>query len=348
MSLSIAYRHFWAARAVMLGMVVMSCGGGPGPPPTISAFTASPATIKAGETATLGWAVTGEAWLWMNPKAEDVSGMSQWVAAPTATTTYVLTAVNSSGVTSANATVVVEPADQQSPPTIETFTASPATASAPGTPVILSWTVRNATSIAIDQRIGDVTGTTLCTVTPRVTTTYTLTATNAVGEKTAAVTVTIAAGPLPAIATFIATPAAIAPGVTATLSWNVANADTVSLDQGIGTVTGSSISVRPTVTTTYTLTASNEAGNGSAQVTVAVLEPPAILSFRATPPTVKSGKLSVLSWDVTGETAVTIDQGIGTVTGTSRSVSPTLTTVYTLTATNPVGSSQATVTVKVH
>ena len=50
---------------------------------------------------------------------------------------------------------------------------------------------------------------------------------------------------------------------------------------------------------------------------------------------------------VTGATTLSIDQGVGTVTGTSVEVSPTATTTYTMTATNAAGSvtHSATVTI---
>jgi chitodextrinase len=56
---------------------------------------------------------------------------------------------------------------------------------------------------------------------------------------------------------------------------------------------------------------------------------PVISSFSASPSTITSGQSATLSWVVTGATSLSMS-GIGTVTGTSISVSPTLTTTYTL------------------
>lgn len=71
----------------------------------------------------------------------------------------------------------------------------------------------------------------------------------------------------------------------ATLSWSVSNADTVSLDQGIGTVPLSGEqSVTPALTTRYLLTATNSSGSISASVTVGVDEPirlPVLTEFMA-------------------------------------------------------------------
>ena len=75
----------------------------------------------------------------------------------------------------------------------------------------------------------------------------------------------------PTIASFTATPPAIAAGQSSTLSWSVEAADALAIDQGVGDVTGStSRSVTPGTTTTYTLTATNAAGSTSQAVTVTV------------------------------------------------------------------------------
>jgi hypothetical protein len=75
---------------------------------------------------------------------------------------------------------------------------------------------------------------------------------------------------------------------------------------------------------------------------------PVIASFTANPTNLVRGVSSTLAWTVTGSTSLSIDQGVGDVTGTSStSVSPTVTTTYTLTATNAKGDSTATATVTV-
>jgi predicted small lipoprotein YifL len=68
--------------------------------------------------------------------------------------------------------------------------------------------------------------------------------------------------------------------------------------------------------------------------------PPVVDSFDASPLTISAGETSTLSWKVSGATAVSIDNGIGTVAlSGSRVVSPTTTTVYTLVASNSGGKS---------
>lgn len=74
----------------------------------------------------------------------------------------------------------------------------------------------------------------------------------------------------PAITSFIATPAVITNGQSSTLSWVVGNASSTSIDNGVGTVTGVSTTVTPSVTTIYRLSAVNPGGTSTANVTVTV------------------------------------------------------------------------------
>ncbi|KAA6465088.1 hypothetical protein DYQ86_03815 [Acidobacteria bacterium AB60] len=158
--------------------------------------------------------------------------------------------------------------------------------------------------------------------------------------------------PAPVVSSFISSAPSITAGESATLTWTASNATTLSIDNGVGTVNGTSTKVKPTATTTYTLTASNSGGTVSAKVTVTVVDAAAINSFVASdkmlsPMTVGPGS-TTLTWDVSGATTVSIDNAVGTVTGTSVSVSPAATTTYTLTAANSLGSTvTATVTVAV-
>lgn len=85
-------------------------------------------------------------------------------------------------------------------PTISSFTASPSSIMT-GQSSTLSWATSGATSLSIDNSIGDVTGVTSRAVSPAVTTTYMLTARNSAGSVTASTTVTVTqpnAGPYPA------------------------------------------------------------------------------------------------------------------------------------------------------
>jgi hypothetical protein len=75
---------------------------------------------------------------------------------------------------------------------------------------------------------------------------------------------------LPAIENFTANPAVIVQGQSSALSWIVTAADSLSIDHGLGTMSGTSTIVSPTATTTYKLTATNSTGSSTADVTVMV------------------------------------------------------------------------------
>jgi hypothetical protein len=76
--------------------------------------------------------------------------------------------------------------------------------------------------------------------------------------------------------------------------------------------------------------------------------PPIVNIFSANPSTINQGESSTLTWAVSDADTVTITPGVGTVDLSGIiSVSPVVTTVYTLTATNSAGSVTATATVNV-
>ena len=67
--------------------------------------------------------------------------------------------------------------------------------------------------------------------------------------------------------------------------------------------------------------------------------PPVIRTFSSNPSAINSGGTSTLFWNVTGATSVSIDQGIGQVAFVGiKVVSPAISTVYTISATNSAGT----------
>ncbi len=91
-----------------------------------------------------------------------------------------------------------------------------------------------------------------------------------VASKTVVMSVSGGSSQSPVIASFAANPGTVQPGQSSTLNWSVSNATSLTIDNGIGTVTGNSLSVTPQTTTTYKLTATNASGAVSATATVTV------------------------------------------------------------------------------
>jgi hypothetical protein len=77
-------------------------------------------------------------------------------------------------------------------------------------------------------------------------------------------------GPTPTIASFAASSSAVSSGTQVTLNWQVSGASYNIISPQIGAVRGSSTTVTPTQTTTYTLYATNQYGRTQATVTVTV------------------------------------------------------------------------------
>ena len=78
--------------------------------PSITSFTATPASILSGQSATLDWSVAGATSLSVNQGVGGVAGVSVAVS-PAPTTTYTLTATNASGASLASTTVTVAAPD---------------------------------------------------------------------------------------------------------------------------------------------------------------------------------------------------------------------------------------------
>jgi peptidoglycan-associated lipoprotein len=77
------------------------------------------------------------------------------------------------------------------------------------------------------------------------------------------------------IASFTVEPSSIQRGQSATLSWSVANATDISIDNGVGVIQANGMrQVFPGNSTTYTLTARGSGGTDTRSVTVEVTNPP--------------------------------------------------------------------------
>jgi uncharacterized repeat protein (TIGR01451 family) len=170
-------------------------------------------------------------------------------------------------------------------PYINYFTAEPSIISSGGSSTI-SWDVSSAESVTVSYgtSVEAVPPAGIATASPSSTTTYTLTATGGGSTVSATVTVIVEAGgaatsteDLPVINSFTASPVNIETGDSTTLSWDVSNADALTLAGGTKTSTlmhsSASTVVSPGATITYTLTATNSSGSDTATVTVTVTAP---------------------------------------------------------------------------
>jgi hypothetical protein len=174
--------------------VVVISEGGDENLPVISLFSSIPDSIEAGESSTISWSVSGAASITISPDVGAITATSGSTEVfPDETTSYTLTAVNENGSVMATTEVVVS--DTSAPeglPAINDFTADPWII-VMGESTTLEWSVTNADVVTIDPSVGavDLEGTAL--VSPVITTSYTLTATNSSGWSSATLNVTVEA-----------------------------------------------------------------------------------------------------------------------------------------------------------
>ena len=215
----------------------------------------------------------------------------------------------------------------------------------PGGSCTLVWSSMNAQSVEIDNGIGTVGTSGTVTIHPQTTTAYTATAHGDCGTATATVTIIVHRPPTVSIT---ASPQSIVAGQTSQLSWTSTNADMIKIDQGIGAVPpAGSLSVSPTATTTYTITASGSGGTASSSVTVTVHQPPQV-SISVQPNIIIEGESATLIWSSQHADTALLDNDIGPVDiNGSLAVSPSETTIYTITVQGPGGTSSADATITV-
>lgn len=323
-------------------------GGGGGSAPTVT-LTASQTSITAGQSVTLTWTSNNATTVSIDNGVGAVAANGSTNVTPAATTTYTITASNVSGSTTANVVVTVNPVAQ---PATVTISANPAIVAATQ-PFTLAWTSANAKSVSISPALpaDDPNGTALSgqsTLIGAHTTTYTITATGTNGSTaTANTTVTVV------LATLTASAATITSGQSVDLNWSTESATAASIDNGVGALIGTTgkVTVKPTQTTTYTLTATNGAVTSTSQVTVTV-NTSLNVTLTATPLSVTAGQPVTLAWTSANATTLAIDNSVGAVTPPSGqvTVNPSQTTTYTITATDASGgtlTATATVTVVV-
>jgi len=280
----------------------------------------------------------------IDPGIGSVSESGSLRVYPQQTTTYTITATKDA--TTITDSVTVRVIDSTVLPTVE-MSASPETIFR-GASAAISWSATNVETVTLDNGIGEAPMSGTISVSPVVTTTYTVTAANDSGTVTASVTITVTE-PLPTV-TINAAPGTVPAGEPTILSWTSSNADSVSIEPGIGGVDlNGSLSVSPTTTTTYVITAQGPGGTVTADVAVTVTDPLPVVAISADPESITAGESVTLTWTSTNAESVSIEPDIGPVelNGTLP-VAPMQTTTYTLTAVGSGGTRSTSVTVTVY
>jgi len=292
--------------------------------PALHSFDTNRLRIMPGQTSTLSWHVSNAARIRIEPEVGPVTALGSRNVKPSATTTYTLIAANKAGqsrqtcrIEVGKALTVQNQAIEQpdalteavEPVVISSEVVEPVVISSqpgerpichsfntnrpvimPGQTSTLSWQVSNAGRIRIEPEVGSVSALGSRTVKPTVATTYTLIAANKAGQSRQTCRIEVGEAPavqnqdieqpdvpaevveppvvgsevseLPTLHSFNTSRPAILPGQTSTLSWQVSNAERIRIEPEIGSVSAlGSRTVKPSVTTTYTLIATNQAGD---------------------------------------------------------------------------------------
>lgn len=314
------------------------------PAPPVAAFTPSATSVCIGQTVNFTDVSTGAptSWTWIFPSGtpptsstQNVTGVT-WAAA--GTYTVQLTAANASGTSSATVAITVNPG-----PTVS-VTSSQQTIC-----------VGNTTSLtgtgagSFNWQPGNLSGSPVI-VSPAVTTTYTLTGTNAFGcQDTAQYTIYVinCAGPTP-IFSASDTSICIGQAINFTdLSTGSPTSWTWTFPSGTpaGASTQNVTGVTWAAAGTYTvqLTATNASGSNTASLVITVNPDPAVTAS-GNPMSICVGQQATLS----GGGASTYLWNPGAIVGSPVNVTPAATTTYTLTGTDVNGctnTAQVTITV---
>jgi uncharacterized protein YfaP (DUF2135 family) len=238
------------------------------PVPQLEYFGASPVRIAPGSEAVLNWSTKCGDVVRLEPGYGEVEAVGTRTVSPQeASSEYILVVENERKIVQASVSV------SYMPPVVS-FSANPGILKE-GESSVLQWSTLHAHSCTIEPDIGQVPLSGTLAVSPAANTTYTLRAQGAGGTQIATTTVSF----VQPTAGIDVSPDFIALGEGATLSWVFGNADVCIIEPEIGEVAlGGSVTVHPTWTTTYTITA---VGPGGIAVDAATLR---VLNLRISEP----------------------------------------------------------------
>lgn len=329
------------------------------PPAPVCTLDASPNSIDQGESSKLTWTTDNATQVSIDQSIGTVALDGSKDVFPTQTTTYTLTATgNGKTVTCADTVTVTQEPDA---PICELFV-DPNQVTLGGNARV-EWDSTNVTHILITEAIEGQSETTFqdtnatqgsVVITPTATTTYEGTFTGPGGIVMCEDTVTVVPPVVePLLCTLDTDPNSFPfGGGTTTLAWTTDNADSVSIDQGIGSVNlDGSLDRNVTNDTAFTLTATR--GNETKQC-VAIVDvgeeqtSPQCNSFTVTPNELSDEGTVTLEWDTSFADNVTINNGIGSVSADgSATTTVGTTTTFTLTASDGEESAQCQATVTI-
>lgn len=281
--------------------------------PTLT-VTSNPTSICAGQSATIS--TVGVATTYTLLPGGNTT--PPFVVAPTATTIYTVTAANTCGIISRTVSIAVNPSPTVSVNSATVCNGASATLTASGA-TSYNWSTGATTNPIV--------------VNPTLTTVYTVTGTT--GACTTIRTSTVTVNPNP---TVTVNSVSICPGGSATLT--ASGATTYSWSTGVST---NPIVVSPTLTTVYTVTGT-ASGCTSIRTTTVTLVSGVTLTLNATPNSVCSGSPAIIT--ANGATNYTMQPG--NLTSNPFTVTPSVTTIYTVTGTSGSCSNTQIITVAVN
>jgi len=305
----------------------------------VLAGAGSDTTICSGGGSAQLHATGGTIFAWSPATGLSSTSISNPIASPATTTTYIVTITNASGCTGTD-DVIVNVATNL---TVSVTPSAPSTC--PGGNVVLTANGGLTYSWAPALGLSSTSGATV-TASPSATTTYTVTSTNASGC-TGSTNVTVTIGSNLNITVTPSSPT-LCTGSPVQLTASGAMNYTWSPATGLSGTTGTTVTANPVSTTIYTISGTDGSGcSGTASVTVTV-NPGVTLSVTPSTPSICTGGNIVLT--ASGGTSYTWSpsNGLSGTTGAMVTANPSTTTVYAVTATNASGcsaSSNVTVTV---
>ena len=289
--------------------------------PTVTAIS-SPTSLCIGNSATLtANGATTYTWL---PSGVTTSAT---VVSPTISTTYTLIGSNSGCTNTTTLLLNVNPNPTVTAGASASIICSGSSVSLTASgAVTYSWNPISATGASV-------------TNSPTTTTTYSVIGTDLNGcFNQAIVTVSVNASPT---VTAISSPTSICLGSTATLSASGA----LSYTWNPGIVIGGTITVTPTVTTNYTVVGADAIGCNNTQTLQLLVLPNPTVTAASSATAICFGSSATL----TANGALTYTWQPGTITSATTIVTPTATTIYTLTGANGLcGSATTTVSIVVN